>query len=301
MPRLILAVLAALLCATPAFADDAPDQSIRYEHVMVPLKEGIFTIHLSTYLYVPPGQGPFPLVVLNHGKAPGGTHQPDTKFVWQSKKFLARGYAVLVPNREGLANSGGTYFHGCDVEVAARHWADSVQAAIDYARALPYIDATRIVVIGQSQGGITSVALGERNLPGVLGIVNFAGGSRDERCGGWQDGLVDDYKAFGADSKVPALFLYGDNDSFWGDGTLSKRFFDAYHAGNPNSTYFDEGTFAEGDSHMFFHHKTGYETWASTLWKFFDSLGLNSQVLPGDEQAIEAANEQKVFDTPVEK
>jgi dienelactone hydrolase len=308
MPRLIPAalatVLAALLCATSVFAadpDTPTDQPLRYEHVMVPVKDGFFTVHLSTYLYTPPGPGPFPLVVLNHGKAPGGTHQPDTKFVWQSKKFLARGYAVLVPNREGLANSGGTYFHGCDVETAARHWADSVQAAIDYARTLPYIDATHIVVIGQSQGGITTIALGERNLPGVLGVVNFAGGSRDERCGGWQDGLVDDYKAFGADSKVPALFLYGDNDSYWGDGTLSKRFFDAYHAGNPNSTYFDEGTFAEGDSHMFFHHKNGYETWAPTLWKFFDSLGLNSHVVPGDEEAIEAANEQKVFDTPIEK
>ncbi|WP_322012963.1 alpha/beta hydrolase family protein [Paraburkholderia sp. J12] len=301
MQRLILAMLTAVLCATSAFADDEADPPLRYEHVMVPVKHGIFTVHLSTYLYAPPGPGPFPLVVLNHGKAPGGTHQPDTKFIWQAKKFIARGYAVLVPNREGIANSGGVYFHGCDVESAARHWADSVEVAIDYARTLPFIDATRIVVIGQSQGGITTVALGERNLPGVLGIVNFAGGSRDEKCGGWQDGLVDDYKAFGADSKVPALFVYGDNDSYWGDGTLSKRFFEAYHAGNPNSAYFDEGAFAEGDSHMFFHHASGYETWAPTLWQFFDSLGLNSQVLPEDEKAIEAANVQQVFEKPVEK
>jgi dienelactone hydrolase len=303
MRRPILTVLAAILCAcaTPTYADDSSAGAIRYEHVMVPVKDGFFTIHLSTYLYTPPGPGPFPLVVLNHGKAPGGAHQPDTKFVWQAKKFLARGYAVLVPNREGLGDSGGSYIHGCNVETAAHHWADSVQAAIDYARTLPFIDATRIVVIGQSQGGITTVALGERNLPGVLGIVNFAGGSREEKCGGWQESLVEDYKAFGADSRVPALFVYGDNDSYWGDGTLSKRFFEAYHAGNPNSTYFDEGTFADGDSHMFFHRESGYASWAPPLWKFFDSLGLNSQVVPEDEKAIEAANGQQIFDEPDQK
>jgi len=297
MKRLILVTLALVIQVTSAFADD---QLIRYEHVMVPMKQGFFTVKLSTYLYTPPGQGPFPLIVLNHGKEAGTTRQPDAKFIWQAEKFVARGYAVLVPNREGIANSGGTYVSGCNVETSARHWADSVQAAIDYVRTLPYVDATKIVVIGQSQGGITTVALGERNLPGVVGIVNFAGGNRNDKCGGWENSLVSDYKDFGADSKVPALFLYGDNDSFWGDGTLSKQFFAAYHTGNPNSTYIDEGTFADGDSHQFFHRKTGYATWAQPLWKFFDSLGLNSQVVPEDEQAIKAASEQHLFAEPTE-
>jgi len=61
------------------------------------------------------------------------------------------------------------------------------------------IDTSKVVVIGPSQGDITSVALGERNLHGVLGIVNFAGGSRNERCGGWQNELVDAFKVYGAD------------------------------------------------------------------------------------------------------
>ncbi|WP_144106811.1 alpha/beta hydrolase family protein [Paraburkholderia sp. BCC1886] len=294
--RLFFAVLAAFTFSIA----HAQDSTVRFEHFFIPMKQGFFGAKLSTYLYLPPGQGPFPLVVLNHGKSPGGQMQPDTMFKWQARVFLERGYAVLAPNRPGLGKSTGGYISGCDVKDNARVWAESVQAAIDYARKLPEIDDKKIVVIGQSQGGITSVALGERNLPGVLGIVNFAGGSRDERCGGWEGGLVDSYKAYGADSTIPTIFFYGDNDGHWGDGTLSKQFFSAYHAGNPNSTYVDEGNFADGDAHHFFS-KDGYYAWDKPLWQFFDGLGLNSQVIPADKEAVKAAADAKVFAKAIEQ
>lgn len=294
--RFLIAALTAFMSITAAHADDA----VRFEHVSVPMKQGFFTIHLSTYLYLPPGKGPFPLVVLNHGKSPGGTMQPDTMFKWQARVFLERGYAVMAPNRPGLGKSSGGYVHSCEVKSDARIWADSVKVAIDYVKTLPEIDGSKIVVIGQSQGGITSVALGEQNVPGVLGIVNFAGGSRDERCGGWENELVDSYKAYGADSTVPTIFFYGDNDGHWGDGTLSEQFFTAYHAGNPNSTYVDEGTFAKGDSHFFFS-KDGYQAWGKQLWQFFDGLGLSSTVIPADKDAVQAAVDAKVFAKAIEQ
>lgn len=226
--------------------------------------------------------------------------QPDATFKWQARVFLARGYAVLVPNREGLGKSTGGYRSTCDVTYLARTWADSIQAAIDYVRQRPEIDSKKIVVFGQSQGGITSVALGERNLPGVLGIVNFAGGSRNESCGGWERALVDTYKAYGADSTVPTIFFYGDNDGYWGDGTLSKQFFAAYHAGNPNSAYVDEGMFAKGNSHYFFS-PDGYYAWNKPLWQFFDQIGLPSAVISDDAKAVKAAFEAKVFVSPIER
>lgn len=298
LQHLIAAALAAFVIVSDAYAQE---DVVRFEHVQVPMKQSFFTIHLSTYLYLPPGKGPFPLVVINHGKSAGGSMQPDSKFIWQAEKFIARGYAVIVPNRAGLGKSGGVYITSCADAESVRRWADSVQAAIDYARTLPMIDAQKIIVIGQSQGGLTAVGLGERNLPGVLGVVNFAGGLRSDRCVGWEGVLINDYRTFGAASKAPALFLYGDNDSFWGDGTLSKQFFDAYHAGNPASTYVDEGVFADGDSHMYFHRKSGYKTWAPSLWQFFDSLGLNSQVIASDRQAVRQAAEAGVFAKPVDR
>ncbi len=39
--------------------------------VMLPVVEGPDSVQLETTIYKPPGDGPFPLVVMNHGKALG--------------------------------------------------------------------------------------------------------------------------------------------------------------------------------------------------------------------------------------
>ena len=55
----------------------APDNCltcpVREEHLMIPMRDGV---HLSAYLYLPPGPGPFPCMVTNHGSgiAKGGAH-----------------------------------------------------------------------------------------------------------------------------------------------------------------------------------------------------------------------------------
>jgi dienelactone hydrolase len=266
----IVTLVSTLTCA-PATAAEMRD-----EVVQVPIKDGMFTAHLTTRIYAPPGDGPFPLVVINHGKATvPAAMQKDDPFYFQAIEFVRRGYAVVVPIRAGFGSSGGTYYQpNCAFAKGARHWADSVQAAIDYARTLSYVDSAHIVVIGQSQGGLTSVALAERNLPGVLGIVDIAGGMQETHCVGGDEMLVNDFRELGRKSTVPVLFLYGDNDRFWGDGKLSRRFFDAYHEGNPNAQYFDEGIFSEGDSHMIFHRYSGVKIWMPPVRRFFESLGL---------------------------
>nr|WKF59311.1 hypothetical protein HUO10_003820 [Paraburkholderia busanensis] len=278
---LLAAALSTLLSTLSHVAHAA---GMRDETVQVPLRAGLFAVNLTARIYTPPGDGPFPLVVINHGKSPGNAaFQNDESFYGQSLEFVRRGYAVIVPTREGFGTSGGRYVSdNCNVADAARHWANSVEAAIGYARTLPYVDSTHIVVIGQSQGGITTVALGERNLPGVLGIVNIAGGARDDKCSGWQESLVRDYRDFGSRSTVPAIFLYGDNDSYWGNGELSRRFFDAYREGNPNTQYVDEGVAADGNSHMIFHHYAGERIWLPPVGRFFESLGLNWRIRYAD-------------------
>ncbi|NYH24853.1 hypothetical protein [Paraburkholderia bryophila] len=57
--------------------------------------------------------------------------QQDDSFYFQAIEFARRGYAVVVPTREGFGSSGGTYFRAnCNLTEGARHWANSVQAAI---------------------------------------------------------------------------------------------------------------------------------------------------------------------------
>ena len=147
------ALLSAVIFTALSIASgSAPAADMRDEIVQVPMKGWMFTVNLTTRIYAPPGDGPFPLVVINHGKAEGNpSEQKDDPYYFQAIEFVRRGYAVVVPTREGFGSSGGVYFKSnCNVANGARHWADSIQAAIDYARTLPYVDSTHIVVIGQS-------------------------------------------------------------------------------------------------------------------------------------------------------
>ncbi|WP_323123373.1 dienelactone hydrolase family protein [Burkholderia alba] len=265
---------------------------MRDDIVKVEKSRGLFGVKLTARVYAPLGDGPFPLVVINHGKASGNpAFQKDRGYYFQAREFVKRGYAVLVPTRQGFGSSGGVYRDGgCDIPETGRLQADDIEAAIAYAKTLPFVDAQRIVVIGQSQGGLATMALGERNLPGVLGLINMAGGMRRDSCNGWERSDVDAYAQYGAKSKAPALWMYGDNDSYWGQ-TLPKSMYDAYVGAGAAAQWVDYGTFGR-DSHQTFASRDGMPLWLPVYARFFTSLGLPFDVRgslrsPGDGPDVE--------------
>ena len=91
--------------------------------------------------------------------------------------------------------------------------AADVLDTIDFARDQDWIDDERIVVAGQSYGGLATIALGTQYVPGVRGLINFAGGLRDEgnHCD-WRAELVRAFGIYGGNSKLPSLWMYGVND-----------------------------------------------------------------------------------------
>jgi len=52
-----------------------------------------------------------------------------------------------------------------------------VLATLAFAKTLPYVDASRWIVAGQSVGGVTTVATTWRHPDGLVGAINFAGGT----------------------------------------------------------------------------------------------------------------------------
>ncbi len=60
------------------------DASLNETVVNVPKKGAVFTVDLETTVYKPDGDGPFPLVVINHGKAYG-----DSRFQSRYQCYLA--------------------------------------------------------------------------------------------------------------------------------------------------------------------------------------------------------------------
>ena len=65
---------------------------------------------LETVVYRPTGDGPFPLVTINHGKPRGGEAVDQTMhldYVLAAQWFVDRGFAVAVPMRRGYGSSQG--------------------------------------------------------------------------------------------------------------------------------------------------------------------------------------------------
>lgn len=266
----------ALMVTTQAFSAAPLPESV----VMVQKKSGLFTTELETTLYLPEGDGPFPIAVINHGKANG-----DPKFQARyrpgaaARFFLARGYVVVVPMRQGFSKSSGSYIGGgCNVESNGREQAGDVVAALDYVTAQPWADKTRIVVVGQSHGGWTTLAFGTLGYPGVKGLIDFAGGLRQEQCVGWQQGLIGAAGSYGKETRTPSLWFYGDNDSYFPPFAW-KGMHDAYVAGGASAKLVAFGNFGS-DAHTMFGASEGARIWQPPVAEFLREIGMPDQPLP---------------------
>jgi dienelactone hydrolase len=235
---------------------------------------------LETTVFQPNGPGPFPLIIINHGKDPGHPNlQPRDRFYHMAHAFVARGYAVMVPMRQGFANSTGRYRdHGCDMAANGYTQAEDIRDTLEFAREQKWIDGDHIVVAGQSYGGLATMALGTQELPGVRGLINFAGGLRDDsnNCG-WRSSLVSAFAEYGAQNKVPSLWMYGQNDSLFGPELVS-RMHDAFEQAGGKAQLVEYAPFKR-DSHGMLASRDGQKVWLADAMRFLDQVGMPTKVL----------------------
>jgi len=235
---------------------------------------------LETTVFQPNGPGPFPLIIINHGKDPGRPNlQPRDRFYYMAAAFVKRGYAVMVPMRQGFANSTGRYREfGCDMTANGYAQAQDIAATLAYARQQKWIDARRIVVAGQSYGGLATIALGTEDQPGVRGLINFAGGLRDDsdRCA-WRSALVSAFAAYGAKTKVPTLWMYGQNDSLFGP-ELAQRMHAAFEGAGGRARLVVLPSFKR-DSHGMLASRDGEKYWLDDTMRFLDGIGMPTRVI----------------------
>ncbi len=237
-------------------------------------------VALETTLFKPDGDGPFPLLVINHGKAPGDPKlQSRDRFIYMASAFVRRGYAVLVPMRTGFAHSTGKYTeHGCNMTANGYTQASDVADAIAYARRQSWVDADHIVVAGQSYGGLASMALTTQAIPGVRGVMNFAGGLKVH--GGscdWQGALVQAFADYGKKSKIDSMWMYGANDTYFGP-ELARLLHQAYVRGGGNAQLVAYGDFKR-DAHTMLASREGEKIWLPEAERFLRRIGM-----PADEK-----------------
>ena len=276
----LLALLAMVLGLGAAPVDAQPLlAALREQVVMVPKATALGSIALEVTLYRPPGDGPFPVVLINHGKAAGDTRfQSRARYETPAREFVQRDYMVVIPMRQGFSRSGGSYIGaGCNVESNGRVQALDVAATLDYLKTVPDADLSRVVVAGQSHGGLTTLAFGTQNYPGVRALLNFAGGLRQDQCPGWEASLARAFGAYGSQTTVPSLWFYGENDSFW-QPWLIQAMHHQYQQSGGKATLVDFGSFGT-DAHAMFGSREGRAIWLAPVEQFLAAQALPTRKL----------------------
>lgn len=269
-----LAVWALLALALPARA--ALDETV----IRAPVIRGVEQTLIEVTLFKPAGAGPFPLLVLSHGSprdAADRRREGRQRLVAQSARFVAMGYAVLVPTRRGYGESGGSWaeaYGTCanpDYHAAGLETARDLRAAVDAVRAEPWADAGRIVLVGQSAGGFGSLAAAAQRFDGLRAVVNFAGGrgsqGPDDVCG--ESRLVEAMGRYGGAVRVPTLWIYSVNDRFFGP-SFARRMHQAF-TGAGGSAEFVEAPAIGLDGHAYF--ASAMDDWTPRVEAFLRRVG----------------------------
>lgn len=171
------------------------------------------TLRIEAYLYKPEGDGPFPVVIYNHGSR-DGRERMSVPFQYVGSMLTKAGYVVLVPERRGYGKSDGMTWRketGNDPSrLVPRLQAetDDVLASIDYLRTLPFVDTKRMGIMGWSFGGIVTMLATSRG-NAFLAAVDQAGGSLS-----WDGNplLRTALTAAASKSATPTLFMVAKND-----------------------------------------------------------------------------------------
>lgn len=276
--RIFIGITLASAAIGGAAKADALDPTVNEQVVMLPVVENGNKLQLQTTIFKPSGEGPFPLLVMNHGKDRGEPHnQNRDRFLAMSREFVKRGYAVAIPMRKGFAKSSGTYTDfGCNMTDNGQLQADSVEAVLTALVQKPWVDRERIIVAGQSYGGLATMAFGTRQFPGVRGLLNFAGGLRiDGSSCDWKQSMTNAFASYGARTSLPSLWFYGENDSYF-DHPLAERLQQAYQSAGGASQLIEFGKF-KNDAHGMVGSRDGVAIWLPEVERFLKSLGMPSE------------------------
>jgi dienelactone hydrolase len=128
------------------------------------------TLGVPFTLTKPAGDGPFPAVVILHDCSGLGPRSSGAPWRWSSE-LSARGLLTIWPDSfstRGRPRGVCTVASGPPIPYRVR--AADAYAALSHLRTLPYVDATRVAVMGGSHGGSSTLAA----------IVDIAANTRQE-------------------------------------------------------------------------------------------------------------------------
>jgi dienelactone hydrolase len=274
---LALAAMLAVAIGARLAAPDSPPSPYVMEHMYVPAHFGRQLIAVTVLR--PRGEGPFGVVILNHGAGLTERERRNESaalLLHAARAMAERGYAVVMPLRRGFGATGGPFAEAAgsctnpDYHAGERAAAADVLAAYEFARKLPYVDGTRVILAGQSAGGIASLYAAAQAPDGLLAVLAFAAGRGADPshpgvpCAAEQLAAV--FEAAGRSIRVPVLLLYAENDRSFGPAA-TNAWFQRFKAGGANAEYVVHPPFGE-DGHYLFTEPAGIKFWLPQVERF---------------------------------
>jgi dienelactone hydrolase len=252
-------------------------------------------VQMVTLVYKPAGPGPYPVLLFSHGRAADATrraHLERPASPGQVRYWLARGVAVVAPIRPGYGATGGPDAEAhsarfdANGQCVSRPSFDStanaakraVQATLAWLQAQPWADTRHVILEGQSVGGLATVATAAGQPPGVIGYINFAGGAggNPEHAPGHScdpQQLTALYAQFGKSTVVPNLWIYAENDQYWGP-TAPKAWHEAFASGGSPTRFIAAPPVADGDGHGLSRHAASL--WSGYIDDFLARIGMSA-------------------------
>jgi dienelactone hydrolase len=269
-------------CAAPAAAGPFLEEELRIPYPAAGAQG------LEALLVRPNDAGRHPLALINHGSPRTAADRPNMapySMLPQAIEFARRGWAAVVVMRRGYGGSGGGWaeeFGPCgnpDYLPAAHNAAADLKAATAYLAQRPDVDKSRVIAAGVSAGGFATVALTADPPPGLAAAISFAGGrgspEPDEVCG--EDRLIDTFRALGKTSRVPMLWVYAENDHFFGPA-VAQKLRQAFTASGGQVDFVRAPAF--GDDGHFLFSQAGIPIWSRYVDAFLTLQNLAPRETP---------------------
>lgn len=253
------------------------------EFLQTDLVENGQPIRLEAVIFKPAGPGPFPLAVINHGSTGRGRDPSLFKQTWYNALLASylneRGWIAAFPQRRGRGKSHGLYDEGfgddrsqgyiCETDkslAGADRALRDVEAAVASLRRRPDVAVSRILLVGQSRGGVLSMAYAGDHPDQTAGVINFVGGWNGESCY-WAPTINQTLFKRAARFDRSTVWLYGKNDPFYSIAHSQSNFSAFREAGGKGA--FQEFDLQGGNGHYVLGHPG---LWSPSVDEYLDSL-----------------------------
>ena len=199
----------------------------------------------------------------------------------QALEFARRGFASLVVMRRGYGDSDGQYAENSgpcsqrDYLRSALQSARDLRAAADAMNGRADVSTDGMIAVGISAGGFAALALSANAPKGLAAVINFAGGrgsrADNEVCD--EDALVRAFATLGRTSRIPTLWIYAQNDKYFGP-ELARRMHAGFTEAGGKAKLIDVPPFGE-DGHSLYSR--GIVLWTPMIDSFLREQNLGAR------------------------